>query len=282
MVNARFYPPADRHTQWHGEGGVAMPRIDKLVLHTTESAGGWPGYQGGAITPTLTYEPWQHAWRQHLPINGSARALLDPSGTAVRENRDNVVQLEISCYCDPKHADSGKFVTHLDDRALDELGALVHWLHVEWGLPLQLAPRWLPYPASAGDSAVRMSGADYDAFRGILGHQHVSGNDHGDPGALDVAAILARALGSPSPAASPVEWLLDRWDAGDPDTVRATEAELLRRGFLRDGPWATDGQRGTETEAAITRFQRSIGEPGDLADGRFGPRQWRRFWAQTA
>ena len=30
MVKARYYPPADRTTQWHGEGAVTMPRIDKL------------------------------------------------------------------------------------------------------------------------------------------------------------------------------------------------------------------------------------------------------------
>ena len=150
MVRARFYPEADRRTQWFGDGNATMPRIDKLVLHTTESAGGWPGYRGGAITPTFTYEPWQHRWRQHLPVNGSARALLDPGSTEVRENRDHAVQLEISCYCDPEHAGSAHFVTDLDDRAFDDHSRFVAWLHREWRLPLRLAPRWLAYPASAG------------------------------------------------------------------------------------------------------------------------------------
>jgi hypothetical protein len=283
MVKARYYPPADRTTQWHGEGAVTMPRIDKLVLHTTETAGGWPGYRDGKISPTLTYEPWRHEWRQHLPIDGSARALLDSDGTAVRENRDNVVQVEISCYCDPKYANRRKFVTDLDNRALADLGAFARWLHDEWGLPLALAPLWLPYPASYGNSPARMSGAEYDAFKGILGHQHVSGNLHGDPGALKVHAILKRAGGSTSNPVTPgaATWSLAAFEAGDVNTVRATEAELLRRGFLRSGYWADDGQRGTETMAAIKRFQDFIGEPADLADGRFGPRQWERFWASA-
>ena len=282
-MNARYYPPADRTIQWHGNGAVTMPRIDKLVLHTTETAGGWPGYRDGTISPTLTYEPWRHQWRQHLPINGSARALVDSDGTPVRENRDNVVQVEISCYCDPKYLDRGRFVTELDDRALDDLGAFARWLHEEWGLPLVLAPRWLPYPASYGNSPARMSGTEYDAFKGILGHQHVSGNLHGDPGALKVRAILQRARGSLEDPVQPdvPAWSLAAFEAGDPKTVRATETELLRRGFLRAGSWADDGVHGTETVAAIKRFQSFIGEPVDLADGRFGPRQWQRFWASA-
>ncbi|WP_375431902.1 hypothetical protein [uncultured Friedmanniella sp.] len=282
MVSRRFYPPADLRSQWFGEGAITMPRIDKLVLHTTESAGGWPGYQGGAITPTLTYEPWRHAWRQHLPVNGSARALVDGSGTAVRENRDNVAQLEISCYCDPRHADSGRFVTDLDDQALHDLGAFVGWLHEHWELPLALAPAWLPYPQSAGASPVRMSGPEYDRFRGVLGHQHVSINDHGDPGALNVEQILAYAGGQPTPPRAVAHWSLADWEAGDPATVAATDAELLRRGFLRRASRSHPGERGLARVAAVRRWQRSIGNAAEFSDGVFGSRQWTRFWAQSA
>jgi hypothetical protein len=38
-----------------------------------------------------------------------------------------------------------------------------------------------------------MSGAAWVAFRGHAGHQHVPENDHGDPGSLPMAAILAAA-----------------------------------------------------------------------------------------
>lgn len=194
MTPSILYPPADHKTQWFGNPSVIMPKIEKLVIHTTETAGGWPSYQRGAITPTLTYDPWAHKWRQHLPLNGSARALLDPSGTAVRENRDGVVQVEVSCYSDPKLAQQhGHYVGDLDEQAIDDLGRLVAWLHTEWSLELAAAPHWLPYPASAGKSAVRMSSAQFDAFKGVLGHQHVSGNDHGDPGDLDIDSIMATA-----------------------------------------------------------------------------------------
>lgn len=283
MVSRRTYPPADRTTQWFGPGGITMPRIDKLVLHTTETAGGWPGYGGGAIAPTLTYEPWRHAWRQHLPIDGSARTLVDSRSTTVRENRDGVVQIEISCYCDPRYSSSGHFVTDLDDRALRDLGAVAGWLHEHWGLPLRLAPRWLPYPASAGGSRARMTGPEFDGFRGICGHQHVSGNDHGDPGALDVEAILRYAGGDAGRASAEgdrAQPSFRSWQQREPATVAAVAVELLRRGLLRPGSWAADRQVGTETEAAIRRFQVEIGDV-TFADGQFGPRQWDRFWSAS-
>jgi hypothetical protein len=201
------YPGADRESQWFGDAfpGVTMPRIDKLLLHTTEGSD-WPGYKGGKAAPTLTYHPAKHTWRQHFRINQSSRALVDSDFTAVRENRDNVVQVEIVCSCDPAFIKKHDLpdVRDLDDRALRDLGELAAWLHDEWGLPLELTPDWLPFPDSFGKSKVRMTGPQYDAFKGILGHQHAPagsgklrpdgtkdlGNVHGDPGALDVQAIL--------------------------------------------------------------------------------------------
>ena len=82
-----------------------------------------------------------------------------------------------------------------------------------------------------------------------------------------------------APATSERAWSLEAWEAGDPATIRATEAELLRRGFLRPGPWDSDGKKGSETIAAIRRFQYSIGAGTAYADGHFGPRQWKRFWS---
>lgn len=189
-----YFPKADRKTQWFGKGGTTMTKVEKVVLHTTETAV-WPGYGGSGGHPTFTYNPWTHEWRQHLPVNGSATTLADPGSTSVRENRDNVVQVEIVCYCDPNLARRyGKDVKKIDDEALEDLGEFIAWLHTEWDMPLNLAPKWLPYPDSYGNrNGQRMSGSQYDAFKGVLGHQHVSGNDHGDPGALNVTKIMAYA-----------------------------------------------------------------------------------------
>jgi hypothetical protein len=59
-----------------------------------------------------------------------------------------------------------------------------------------------------------MSSSEYDAFQGVLGHQHASGNAHGDPGALNVPRIMAHAKAygtttAPAPAPTPAqEWYL--------------------------------------------------------------------------
>lgn len=189
-----YYPPANRD-QWFGDDypGITMPTIEKLLLHTTETSG-WPGYDGGAKAPTLTYHPKLHVWRQHFAINQSARALRDPSETPVRENRDGVVQVEIIATCNPDLAGTFQYVTKLDDQALNDLSKFAAWLHTEWGLKLAKAPIWLPYPQSGWtESTARMTSEQFDAFKGICGHMHASGNDHGDPGAISIDRILTTA-----------------------------------------------------------------------------------------
>jgi hypothetical protein len=51
------------------------------------------------------------------------------------------------------------------------------------------------YPASYGDAPQRLSPAAWDAYSGVLGHQHAPDNSHGDPGAIDINRILSAARG---------------------------------------------------------------------------------------
>lgn len=197
MTIPDFYPKADHAAQWFADTypGTAMGTCEKLLLHTTEGSG-WPSYDGGAKAPQLTYHPKSHVWHQHFPLSRSARALQDPESTPVRENRDGVIQVEIICSSDPVFAeDHGLlYVADLDDQAIEDLGELAAWLHVNAGLVLAQAPVWLPYPASGrSDSKARMSSAQFDAFKGVCGHMHASGNTHGDPGAIPINQIMAVA-----------------------------------------------------------------------------------------
>lgn len=211
-MHAQIYPPADHTTQWAQANFArgAFSTVEKLCLHSTETQS-WPSYGGGcADAPTLTYHTGLRQFRQHNEIGSSARALEDPTTTAVRENRDNVVQLEIIGYADTKIAASvgGLPIHNLSTGNLDDIGALAGWLHLEWGLPLQSTLTWKDYPGSAGlVNGVRLSSAEYDAYRGLLGHEHVSGNHHGDPGGINIARILlsanayvARATASSAPS----------------------------------------------------------------------------------
>jgi hypothetical protein len=190
------YPKASRTAQWYADSypGIDMGGVEKVLLHTTET-GGWPAYGGGASMPNLTFDPRTLQWRQHQWCNWSARALKDPAGTVVQENRDKVCQVEIIACSDLGWADKYGYlrVTRLSDAAIRELGTFLTWCHVKFGVPIRKAPVWLSYPASYGNTSARMSGPTYAAFRGVLGHQHASGNSHGDPGSIAIDQIMAAA-----------------------------------------------------------------------------------------
>lgn len=199
MTGTRIYPKADATTQWHEDdfSRGTFTKVDKFLLHSTETLG-WPTYalsdgsQPGAKAPTITYHPRLRKFRQHNFINTSARALVDPTSTPVRENRDNVVQIEIIGYADEVKADSvgGLKISQLTDDQLRDIADLFAWLNAEWGCPLVSNYEFPPYRPYKD---VRLTSAEYDAAVGLLGHCHASGNDHTDPGNINNAKILAFA-----------------------------------------------------------------------------------------
>lgn len=195
MTHATIYPGANRTAQWRGSGGATMPKVTKLLLHTTESPS-WPAYP--SFQPTLTFHPWKprgQRWRQHLPINGSASTLAN-AGT-YRTNRANVCQVEIVGYCDlayaKRYGNEQWHISHIPADAYDELGEFLAWLHREWEVDLFPAVSWPAYPGGYGATSTRMSTAEFTSFSGVCGHMHAPGNDHGDPGDLNVPLIVAAA-----------------------------------------------------------------------------------------
>jgi hypothetical protein len=178
--------------QWYQDNysGTTFPRVDKFLIHTTET-GGWPGYSAGASAPNATYYPKFRQIRQHFGINRSARALRDPSSTAVRENRDNVFQLEIICYSDYRLAveRGGLWVGDLTDSHMRDIAAMILQIHRDWNLPIQSSVTWREGRQTWYDN-VRLTGPQFDAYRGILGHVHASGNTHWDPGGFRYSKLV--------------------------------------------------------------------------------------------
>jgi hypothetical protein len=201
MTHSKIYPGSDVTTQWRGAGGTTMPTVNKLLLHTTESSG-WPAYP--TFEPTLTYHPFKprgQRWRQHHPINGSASTLANAG--AHRTNRDNVCQIEIVAYCDPAKLSSTAHISKISVDAYDELGEFFGWIHREWEVPLKAAP-FKAYPGSYGiHNGVRMSVSQFVAYEGLCGHQHAPEQSHGDPGDIDIQAILEAAKGGQPPVGYP-------------------------------------------------------------------------------
>lgn len=248
------YAKADTRTQWFADnypGARITPNCG--VLHTTEGTG-WPDYGGGKSAPNYTARPdfanKRLLWRAHFPDEMSARALMNQAG-GVETNTANAVQVELVGTCDPKRAKSwngdGRYLagTHYiywpaaPDWAKRDVAAFLKDMNTRHRVALAGPTSWLPYPKSYGSAGgQRMTHAQWREFYGWCGHQHVPENDHGDPGALDFAGILALAKGATtSPTASAETPALQEAGlaADDAQNVKDYVRALLLDGYTTGG-----------------------------------------------
>ena len=193
--------------QWYQDEflGALFGWLEKAVLHLTVTAD-WPGYKGGASAPNATYKPAARAIRQHFENNRSARALRDPDSTPVRENRDRVWQLEIIAYPDRKtaRANGGICILDLTDAHYTDIAWMLIQLHHDLGLPLQSMARWPHEGTQSYYNDVRLTSAQFDAYRGWLGHCHVSGNEHWDPCGFFASKLKAKIAQLVTPGPPPI------------------------------------------------------------------------------
>jgi len=214
------YPGASTTHWWQTQWGGDVMEVNVAVLHTTEGVG-LPDYNGGSMAPNLTavanFAKKRLDWHQHFDIDRSSRALANIAG-GVQTNTLNVTQVELDGTCDyMKRTAWGSRAAGRDyiywgdppDWALRDLADLLRWLNANHGVPLTGPSAWLAYgpdtrrpgitPASYGASPARMNFAQWNAFKGVCGHQHVPENDHGDPGSLPFARLIALAKGQTVP-----------------------------------------------------------------------------------
>lgn len=166
----------------------------KALLHSTEGSsidGAVGEYRANNSWPTKTVDLKRRIVAVHLPLNVAARALRNDPGGADATNKDGTVLIQyelVGSATNPASIGSdedwewfGREVLGPDCRAM--------------GVPLVSTVRWVPYPASYGDAPQRLSPAAWDAYSGVLGHQHAPDNSHGDPGAIPIDLILNAARG---------------------------------------------------------------------------------------
>lgn len=209
------YPGASTAYFYQSKFGGSAMESNVGVMHTTEGRT-VPSYGGGGSAPNFTALPDIKAkklkWYQHFDFDVSSRALVNKAG-GVDTNTANAVQVELVGTCDERHAATwdGKragvdyiFWPAAPDWALAELAKFVKWAHEQHGVRLASTVTWKPYKkgqvgGSYGANGVRLTGSQWGAYYGWLGHQHVPENDHGDPGDLDFARVLAHAKGTNPP-----------------------------------------------------------------------------------
>ncbi|MFB8025904.1 MULTISPECIES: peptidoglycan-binding protein [unclassified Streptomyces] len=302
-----LYPGAIRGTHWYGdtyEGDLMDPNV--LALHTTEGTG-IVSYSNGAQAPNLTAKPnftkKKFDVYQHFALNRSARALVNKAG-GVETNTLNVIQLELIGTCDPSHKKTwGKLKANVDyvywpdapEWAYDALADLIAWMHTHMGIPLSGPKEWPAYPSSYGATSARMSFAEWNAFEGVCGHLHAPENNHGDPGAIPFAKILAKAkalVGKDStkpstgggsttkPKPAPPFPGTQYFGPGKNNShITTLGKQLVKKGFgdhYTSGP----GPRWSEADRKnVAAFQRSRKELSGDPDGLPGPKTWKLLFS---
>lgn len=192
---------ADRTQDFSKRYPGAAIKADKIVLHTTEGPS-WPGYAGGANAPHLTIlvDPRTGAveYRQHFRLDRSSRALKNLPG-GVETNTDDTIQVELIGTCDPRAVagwakNSLLWPTAEEKHLAGVRSVLLEVVAAVPTIPWQdAAPRgWAPYPSSyANGAGQRLTFDEWRNAHGLLGHQHVPENTHGDPGSFPIAQLLA-------------------------------------------------------------------------------------------
>lgn len=179
----------------------------KGCLHTTEGSG-WPTYAGWSIMPHATILPTPGKGvtvRQHIPFSSAAFALKNEDG-GVQTNRADCFQFELVGTC-ASHGPGYHWPSADDAVLLDLWHKVIKPVSVAYKIPLR-APEFKPYLSTGGGSygkknGVRLSGAQWTAFTGWLGHQHVPENDHGDPGEFPFARLVKLASKDTPPPKPP-------------------------------------------------------------------------------
>lgn len=169
----------------------------KLLLHSTEGStieGAIGAYRKNNSWPTLTVDCRRRRVVRHLPDTVAARSLQNRPGGADQTNRDGSVHIQIEIVGFVNNRDGSMFSSREDYLwfGREVVGPLCRRNRI----PIQSSVRWVAYDASYGLNAPqRLSVAAWDAYSGILGHQHAPDNSHGDPGDIDIALILSAARG---------------------------------------------------------------------------------------
>jgi hypothetical protein len=255
-VSLQWAPGFERHP-----GPVSGTYVSnaawKIVIHTTEGSsieGAEKAYADRNDYPHATIDGGRRRAVQHLPFDRPARALKHPAG-GVETNNARTLQFELVGF-----AGQAADWSH-DDLAW--IGAQLAPVAAAYGVQLVSPPfygdgcGWTLATATARQRLGRM---DWLAFNGLIGHQHVPGNDHWDPGAFPVSVLLA-AMGAPQLAQAPVVL------GSSPGAPAPSPAPSpVRSG---QAPWPLPVLAQGASGGWVVLLQRALG--GLATDGKFGP-----------
>ncbi|AZM91427.1 peptidoglycan-binding protein [Streptomyces sp. W1SF4] len=261
-----------------GDGNIGGPMDSpgapaRVVWHTTEgSSGSASAFASTAeyliekgYEPHILYDPRTDQLGQFGPLNESAKALGNAG--SLRTNRTGAACIQIEVMAKAATPFTGYW------KPGPNFAALLRAIR-SWGVPDVWPAGRL---ARSGSDDVSRSTATWTTEGGHYGHCQIPGNDHWDPGGIDISALLGAGGGSQPPAPNRPSVSLSRLIAAakaDPPAVgtpvsysgtKTVEAALVAEGLLSSR--LADGHFGTATVSAYSKWQRRQGYSGQDADG---------------
>lgn len=154
------------------------------VLHTTEGgslSGADQTFDKNRDWPHLAIEPSTRTVVQYIPLNVGSRALADGNGT-LATNSAHAVQIEIVGFAEKAPQFTTEQLQFIKDvmRQIEDLVPI----------PRTADRSFLDASGVNRTPGNRMTVQEWAVFSGWCGHQHVPGQTHWDPGAIDIGFLL--------------------------------------------------------------------------------------------
>lgn len=187
-MTTTWIPGAERLGKGSIGGAMDQPNAPaRAVWHTTESGDGNESFKNVAdylikigVEPHILYDPVTDRIGQFGPLNESARALKNDGSTRTNRVGKACIQIEVL-------ARAGKPFTAYWKPG-PNFRALMAAIR-SWGIP-DVFPMGVPAKTSNDCKRDRNK---WLTTGGHYGHCNIPGNDHWDPGAIDIAALFAAA-----------------------------------------------------------------------------------------
>lgn len=160
-----------------------LPLPWRGVLHTTEGStleGAISSFRSTNFWPHFTIEPNTLRVVQHLPLTIGARSLSDK---ATSENAAHCIQIEIVGFAAQTPSWAPEQLAFIRD--------VMRQIMYQVPIPRQSDRTFLDSTGVGTHPENRMSVNEWKLFSGWCGHQHVPGETHWDPGAIDITALLS-------------------------------------------------------------------------------------------
>jgi hypothetical protein len=164
-------------------GPKFLPMPWRGVLHTTEGGtleGAVSSFRTTNFWPHFTIEPKTLRIVQHLPLTIGARALSDK---VTPSNAAHCIQIEIVGNAAETPTWAPEQLAFIRD-VMRQIENLVP-------IPRQSGRTFLDSEGVNKTPGNRMSVNEWKVFSGWCGHQHVPGESHWDPGAIDIDTLLS-------------------------------------------------------------------------------------------